>query len=231
MIHTITLGRHQIAVKYNRKRGRPSKSTRQNLAEFYSQIHQKAQSKRYGGHPFSRVMRFLLENKKTRQVFGANLTAFVLFAGMVAPVTSAFTSQETGEAAIPNQAVISLTTEKSVRNPLDSFEITQGYHLFHRAIDFRDYQGAPVYPIMDGVVEQANYQRFGYGNHVIVDHGAGFKSLYAHFSKIVVKSGQKVDQNTVLGTVGTTGRATGAHLHLEVYDHGQPFNPLAILGD
>jgi murein DD-endopeptidase MepM/ murein hydrolase activator NlpD len=153
----------------------------------------------------------------------------VVLTGLLAPQTSAFGNQGESEATIFNPAVIRLTTENSIRRPLDSFNISQGYRTFHRAIDLNEVTGAPVYPIADGKVKMASYGRVSYGNHVIVDHGSGFESLYAHLAKIVVKNGEAVDKNTVLGTVGATGLATGSHLHLEVYDHGQPFNPLTIL--
>ena len=63
----------------------------------------------------------------------------------------------------------------------------------------------------------------------MINHGSGFKSLYAHLAKITVNEGDEVDKNTVLGTVGSTGWSTGSHLHLEVYDNGRTFNPLTIL--
>ena len=202
MTYKLSFGQYQLTVSLGHKRGRPKRT--------------------------SIILRRLFENKKTRQVFGINLTIFVLLTGIMAPPISALTGNpETEIVALPTR--IQLTTEDSVQLPLDSFNVSQGYHFFHRAIDFKEIIGAPVYPIMEGVVEQVVNRHFGYGNYVVIDHGSGFKSLYAHLAKIVVAEDEEVNQNTVLGTIGSTGWATGSHLHLEVYDNSHPFNPLTIL--
>jgi murein DD-endopeptidase MepM/ murein hydrolase activator NlpD len=188
-----------------------------------------ATDRRFTGHPVSRVLRRVFETKEARQFLGVNLLALTIVSGTMAPGISAFISNPEEELTIPNSQIIQLTTEETIRVPLDSFVVSQGYHTFHRAVDLNEIAGAPVYPIMEGIVEEVNYSRFSYGNHVIIDHGSGFESLYAHLGKIVVKKDEEVDKNTVIGTVGSTGLSTGPHLHLEVYDHGQPFNPLTIL--
>jgi murein DD-endopeptidase MepM/ murein hydrolase activator NlpD len=174
-------------------------------------------------------LRKLLEKRNIRKIFGLNLAAAVLFTGVVSTPISAFNQNQSQETITLNVALVSLTTEKGVRVPLDNFTVTQGYSNFHRGIDLDGNLGDPVYPIMNGRVEGVFYSRFSYGNHLIINHGSGFKSLYAHLAKIVVKPGQEVDKNTVLGTVGSTGWSTGPHLHLEVYDNGSTFNPLTIL--
>ena len=186
-------------------------------------------NKRRAGHPLSRVCRYLFESKKIKKFLGFNLTAVIVFASMVGSPISAFSDNPEAEVVTLSPVVAQLTTIHSVRVPLDSFEVTQGYHLLHRAIDLNGNLGEPVYPIMNGIVEDTAYSRFSYGNHIIINHGSGFKSLYAHLAKIVVQKGQEVDKNTVIGTVGSTGWSTGSHLHLEVYDNGKAFNPLTIL--
>lgn len=206
MIYKFSLGRHQLTISFGRKRGRP-----------------------YSGHPFSRLVRHFFESKKSKRFLGLNLAAISLLAGVIVPPISAFSLNPKVEVTQIRAAAAPLTTEVSVRLPVDSFQITQGYHLFHQAIDLKEVSGAPVYPIMDGVVEKTIKSHFGYGNHLVISHGSGFKSLYAHLSKIIVKEGEKVDKNTVIGTVGSTGWTTGSHLHLEVYDNGRAFNPLTIL--
>ena len=89
--------------------------------------------------------------------------------------------------------------------------------------------GTPVYPVMDGIVEKAEEGWLGYGNHLIIDHGAGFKSLYGHFSKIKVGVGEKVTVQTVIGEVGSTGFSTGPHLHFEIYQEGKLIDPSDLL--
>lgn len=225
----LSLGRQQLAVSFDRKRGRPKKNFINHTSDFFSQLIKIGTDRRFAGHPVSRVLRRCLENKKTHRIFGVNLMAIVLLTGVVVPPISAFSEHPEAEITALSSTVVQLTTEETIRVPLDTFEISQGYHLFHRAVDLNEVYGAPVYPIMDGVIEEAVNGRFAYGNYVVVDHGDGFKSLYAHLAKIVAAEGEEVDQNTVIGTVGTSGFATGSHLHLEVYDHGQVFNPLLIL--
>jgi murein DD-endopeptidase MepM/ murein hydrolase activator NlpD len=229
MILNLYFGRYQMAIKTSRRPGRPRKTTLQKLQEYFNQLLRLAKDRRYSNHPLNRVLRRVFEAKNVRQFFGLNLLAITLFTGVISPSISAFSPGETTEITSINPQIIQLTTQNSVRWPVEEVRITQGYHQFHKAIDLAEPVGSPVYPIMDGVVESISYQRFGYGNHIIIDHGSGFKSLYAHFSKIVVKKDQEVDKNTVIGLIGATGWATGPHLHLEVYDNGQPFNPLTIL--
>ena len=187
------------------------------------------QNKRRAGHPLSRVGRYLFESKKIRSAFGLNLALVAVFAAAVGSPISAFSTNTTAEVTTVKPAANSLTTVHSVRTPLDSLKVNQGYHFLHWGVDLDGQLGEPVYPIMDGVVEDVFYSRFSYGNHIIIDHGSGFKSLYAHLSKVVAQKGQEVDKNTVIGTVGSTGWSTGSHLHLEVYDNGKAFNPMTIL--
>jgi len=176
-----------------------------------------------------KFLRVFFEKKTIRKIFGLNLAAVILFTGFVSTPISAFKQNPDQEIIALNTEITELTTENSVRVPLDTFEITQYYSVFHRGIDLNEVLGAPVYPMMAGEVEAIFYTRFSYGNHVMIDHGSGFKSLYAHLAKITVNEGDEVDKNTVLGTVGSTGWSTGSHLHLEVYDNGRTFNPLSIL--
>ena len=229
MTYTLTLGQHRLAVTLNRKPGRPKKRYSIRFYNFILYLVRLATDNRRHGHPVSRVLRRLFENKKTKRILGINLTAIVLFTGIVAPATSAFRANPQTDNVNVDAQTVQLTTQSSVRLPVDSFRITQGYHLFHQAIDFGEAVGSPVYPIMDGVVETVSYNRFAYGNYIIINHGSGFKSLYAHLAKIVVEKNQEVDKNTVIGTIGTTGWTTGPHLHLEVYDNGRLINPLTIL--
>lgn len=229
MIYTLTLGRHQLAISLGRKRGRPVKTPLIQLKESIAYLIKLTRDRRRAGHPISRIFRCLFENKQVKKILGFNLAAVVLLAGSVGSPASALSRHPQGEITTLNPATEQLTTEQSVRSPLDSLVVTQGYHFFHRAVDLNGQLGEPVYPIMDGAVEDVFYNRFSYGNHLIINHGSGFKSLYAHLAKIVVEEGEEVDKNTVIGTVGTTGWATGPHLHLEIWDNGQPINPLTIL--
>lgn len=108
--------------------------------------------------------------------------------------------------------------------------ISQGYRGYHRAIDIATGAvGVPIKSLGRGKVEFAGFTGDGKGNVVVVNHGEGLKSLYAHMAKINVGVGNEVDSNSVIGTVGLTGRTTGAHVHLEIIDNGIVVNPLKIL--
>lgn len=229
MIKTLNVGKYQLKLALNRKPGRPKKTIWQKIWEYIRGLKRLAKDRRYTNHPLSRVLRRIFENKKIKQVLGFNLLATVVLTSTLSPSFSAPLANQEGEITKISPQIVELTTKNSVRFPVESPKITQGYHRFHPAIDFAEPLGSPVYPIMDGRVETVVFDRFGWGNHLIIDHGGGFKSLYAHFSKIIVKKGQEVDKNTVIGLVGATGWATGPHLHLEVSYNGERFNPLTLL--
>lgn len=96
---------------------------------------------------------------------------------------------------------------------------------FHSGVDFAGKPGTPIYATGDGVVE-ANGSMSGYGIVVVVNHGYGYKTVYAHLSKATVKPGEKVKRGHVIGKLGRTGAATGPHLHYEVIKNGQKVNPM-----
>jgi murein DD-endopeptidase MepM/ murein hydrolase activator NlpD len=96
----------------------------------------------------------------------------------------------------------------------------------HPGMDFAAEQGTRIYSTGDGVVERADNLAQGYGNHVVVNHGFGYQTLYGHMSKIAVKAGQKVKRGQLLGYVGSTGLSTAPHLHYEVIKGGEKVNPI-----
>jgi murein DD-endopeptidase MepM/ murein hydrolase activator NlpD len=107
-----------------------------------------------------------------------------------------------------------------------SGSISQGYWGGHRALDIASRTGAPVKAADGGFVTLAGGGwNGGYGNHVIIDHGNGFATLYAHLNTIFVKSGENVGAGQQIGTVGNTGNSTGPHLHFEILYQGVPRNP------
>ena len=100
---------------------------------------------------------------------------------------------------------------------------------FHEGIDFATFLGNPVYATGDGVVERVRYQFFGYGNEVVIDHGFGYKTRYAHLNSIDVVKGQVLKRGQKIGAVGSTGKSTGPHLHYEVIYKGKQINPSAFM--
>lgn len=108
--------------------------------------------------------------------------------------------------------------------------ISQGYWGGHPAIDVAGWLGAPVTAPDSGyVVLAGGGWNSGYGNYVIVDHGNGFTTLYAHLNSVFVKPGETVSRGQQLGTMGSTGNSTGPHLHFEIRYNGVPYNPASYL--
>lgn len=97
---------------------------------------------------------------------------------------------------------------------------------FHYGMDFTAPTGTPVYASGDGVVTRADNTSAGYGEHIRIDHGFGYESLYAHLSKYNVRVGQKVKRGDVIGYVGNTGRSEASHLHYEIRKDGVHLNPI-----
>jgi murein DD-endopeptidase MepM/ murein hydrolase activator NlpD len=97
---------------------------------------------------------------------------------------------------------------------------------FHAGMDFSARTGTPIYATGDGVVSVADNRMSGYGNRIIVRHGYGYETLYAHLSKFKVRPGQRVKRGDVIGYVGSTGRSEAPHLHYEVHKNGEVINPI-----
>ncbi len=96
---------------------------------------------------------------------------------------------------------------------------------FHSGMDFSAQTGTDVYATGDGTVVRAGWET-GYGNTIIINHGFGYNTWYAHLNTMAAKVGQKVVRGEVIGTVGSTGKSTGPHLHYEVHVRGQVVNPV-----
>jgi len=96
----------------------------------------------------------------------------------------------------------------------------------HAGLDFTAPQGTPIYATANGRVETAGNIGDGYGRHVIVNHGYGYKTLYAHMVRVKARVGQTVKRGEVIGWVGSTGKSTGPHCHYEVIKNGRPIDPI-----
>jgi murein DD-endopeptidase MepM/ murein hydrolase activator NlpD len=97
---------------------------------------------------------------------------------------------------------------------------------FHPGMDFAAAQGTEIYATGDGTVERADALAQGYGNHIVIDHGYGYKTLYGHMSKMAVSAGQQVKRGQLIGYVGSTGLSTAPHVHYEVMKAGEKMNPV-----
>ena len=97
---------------------------------------------------------------------------------------------------------------------------------FHAGMDFSSKTGTPIFATGDGLVTRADNTASGYGNHIVINHGFGYETLYGHLSKYKIKKGQRVKRGDIIGYVGSTGRSEAPHLHYEVHKNGKVVNPL-----
>ena len=112
-----------------------------------------------------------------------------------------------------------------------SGDLSQYFSWYHPALDISNLGGGPIRASDSGTVTVAGWpDASGYGNRVIIDHGNGYTTLYAHLSAVYVKSGQKISKGEVVGAMGSTGRSSGTHLHIEIRKDGVALNPLSLLG-
>ena len=96
----------------------------------------------------------------------------------------------------------------------------------HAGLDFAAPQGTPIYATANGTVTTAGNKGNGYGNHVIINHGYGYETLYGHMVKVKSNPGQKVTRGEVIGWVGSTGKSTGPHCHYEVHKNKNKIDPV-----
>ncbi len=101
----------------------------------------------------------------------------------------------------------------------------------HNGIDFSAKRGTPIYATGDGKVVLKENKPNGYGKNIVVSHGYGYKTRYAHMSEVLVKNGQEVKKGEIIGKVGSTGTSTAPHLHYEVHYMGRPVNPIHFVLD
>lgn len=116
--------------------------------------------------------------------------------------------------------------------PLNRIEVSSHYGRrkgrLHAGIDLRAPSGTPIYASAAGRVKFSGYNR-GYGHIIVIDHGRGIETAYAHNSRNMVRKGQRVKQGEVVATVGRSGNATGYHVHFEFRKHGQAVNPIRFV--
>jgi murein DD-endopeptidase MepM/ murein hydrolase activator NlpD len=97
---------------------------------------------------------------------------------------------------------------------------------FHAGLDFSAPQGTPIYATANGSVKVAGNMGNGYGNHVVINHGYGYETLYGHMFKVKVRPGERIKRGEIIGWVGSTGKSTGPHCHYEVHKNGRKLDPV-----
>lgn len=179
--------------------------------------------------PASTFFRRIFEFKKIKESLGILFLLVALLINLSSHSVDAIQTIVATNLIKLTPEAVELVTKQSLQKPLGIFHITKQFSALHPATDLATDAGSAVVPILPGKVEKVSYGYFGYGNHVIINHGSGFTSLYAHFAKINISEGQQVDNNTIIGLIGSTGWSTGPHLHLEIIDNGQKINPKVFL--
>lgn len=180
------------------------------------------------GNKISRVVRHAVDRFNIKSILGGNITLMVIAAGVITPTP--FSTQAQAESQVLPIIEAPITTEVRTRYPLEKFSFNQAYSAYHPGVDFGDPVGTPVYAMENGNVLSTDYDKFGYGNSIVVAHKDGVTTRYAHLSRIDTRVGDPVTTSTQLGLSGNTGHSTGPHLHFEVRKNGVPLNPVSILG-
>lgn len=184
----------------------------------------------HGRHFLSRYALKIFDRTKIRRHLGLLLVLSISLLSLINIQALAFVDTVQLAAVTPMEnPPVETKTKLSFQLPLTNFSVSQGFSLLHWGADFAADEGTTVSAVAKGKIVETGASSWGYGNHVIIEHPNNQKSLYAHLSKIEVKTGDQIDQGTIIGRIGHTGWATGNHLHLEIYQNGLPFNPLEVL--
>jgi len=140
-----------------------------------------------------------------------------------------FKAKNKEQMAVSRPAIMPINSKK-LKSPISRFGMRfhpkLAHTRMHTGLDFAADTGTDVYATGDGTVIKADYNSNGYGNMIIVDHGFGYQTLYAHLQKVGVLVGTEVKRGQKIGTVGSTGLSVGPHLHYEVHKNGRHVNPI-----
>lgn len=180
----------------------------------------------------SSFLRKPFEKYTVRRVIGAQLAGAMLFA----PLISAWEPKINYETPIniPENYLVAAddshtpvtTTDREFILPVERLRyVGQYFKSGHPGYDLNSYVGDDVYAFSGGRVALVESGIFGFGRYIILDHGFGLISLYAHLQSFDVKVGEMVETGEKIGEVGMTGNTTGPHLHFEIHDNGAAVNP------
>jgi len=184
----------------------------------------------YRSHPLSKYSRKIFENKVIRPLLGLNLAALA-----AVPLVSHMiidTPQEPPlniiipELEQTETLSIVTTKEREFVLPVERLRYIGQYYVGgHAAYDLNSYVGDDIYAFTSGKVVVLEYGTFGLGRYIVLDHGHGLVSVYAHMKDFSVELNQTVQTGEKIGEVGMTGYTTGPHLHFEVHDDNKPVDP------
>lgn len=178
--------------------------------------------------PVASLFRTIFD-RRLRIGLGVQIVAVAYTASLSVFPTHAFDYSKVIPEQVAEQSV-EISTESSYKYPVVApTGVSQYYHGIHRGIDIRAPKGTGVVSIASGTVVEVRHDIFGYGNHVRIAHDGTMSTLYAHLDEIEVSVGERVEQGQEIGTVGTTGWATGPHLHFEIMEGMSNVNPVSYV--
>lgn len=184
----------------------------------------------YHSNYLSYHLRRIIEKINIRVAVGFQLASTMFVVAIFAPQINLISSKvSTDQQTKKTLLAQSTQTKTTFYWPLNNFQISQGFHPYHPAIDLTTDYNREVLSIADGIVELITNSNWGYGKYIIIKHDNGYFSLYAHLSEILVGRKTHVSQGRVIGKVGKSGWATGPHLHLEIRGPEGTINPLEVL--
>ncbi len=179
-------------------------------------------------HPLSKFFRPMFEKRSLKAALGGAISVTTLASGMfILPGDQSVMAMANIQ---PFDQNVVIETKKTLVNVLPiNTGVSQEFHLGHPGMDITAPLGSKIYPLKDGVVVLMSFTKWDYGRSVVIDHGNGLMTRYAHMGKIFVEEGERVTTDMALGEVGLTGRTTGPHLHIEIMKDGRTVNPRAYL--
>lgn len=178
-------------------------------------------------HPISRLFRPVFEHRKLKSTLGGLFSLIGIASGFFFVRADRVWAEAS---FIPQEVAIDLPTDVKTAEVLPELTgVSQEFHFGHPGIDITAPLGSKIFPVKEGVVVEIGSTKWNYGRSVILDHGNGVQTLYAHMGKIYVEEGERVTTDQALGEVGLTGRTTGPHLHLEIMKRESRVNPRPYL--
>lgn len=189
----------------------------------------------YRANPLSKFFRRIFEKDNLRKVLGLNLATAMVLIPLGNQVIQAATPEKQLNVVIADidesEASAQIVTKaREFINPVVKHnQVSQGYRPGHLAYDITGPLGSDVIAFTSGRVHQIESGTFGLGKYIVLDHGHGLVSVYAHLRSFNVKIGDHVKTGDKIGEIGMTGYTTGPHVHFEVHDNGVPVNPKIYL--
>ncbi len=172
----------------------------------------------------------ILEQNKLSSANRISIGQELIIPDGVKPV-SRITTRKTTPAIVtpPRETTRTVDLSTKLLWPTSAKTITQYYSWRHAGLDIAGPSGTAIYAAESGTVTVSGWSNGGYGYYVIIDHGNGMQTLYAHASKLYVSKGEKVSRGQTIMAMGSTGWSTGPHLHFEVRSGGYKQNPLSYI--